>query len=114
MKRIIVTNNKKVEAMYSDKVEVIYLDGSSALKVLEEGKQVAEEGGHLLLDPTRYKGYYRSLAFFKDEDRVMPEGKSLSMLDRSIEEAKGAKEKEPVLAGIFQNRDLDVIKKILS
>jgi hypothetical protein len=54
------------------------------------------------------------LAFFKDEDRVMPEGKSLSMLDRSIEEAKGAKEKEPVLAGIFQNRDLDVIKKILS
>ncbi len=115
MKRIIVTNNKRVKAQYSDKTEVVFLENASGMDVLREGKRVASEGGRLLLDPVRYKGYYRTLAFYKD-GKGTPEEKTISLLDRSIEEMKkqnGASSKEPILSGIFQKKDLDVVKKIL-
>jgi hypothetical protein len=41
MKRVIVTNNKKVEDFYARKNEVIMLDSASALDVLKEGEKVA-------------------------------------------------------------------------
>ena len=117
MKRIVVTNNKRVKAQYAGKAEVIYLDKASGLDVLEEGRRVASEGGRLLLDPTRFKGYYRSLVFFKEAHQNAPEDKSVSVLDACIEETKklnGDANKEPILAGIFQKKDLDMVKKILA
>jgi len=115
MKRIVVTNNKKVSAQYSDKVEVVYLENASGMDVLQEGKRIASEGASLLINPVKYKGYYRSLAFFKN-GKSEPEGNTISMLDQSIEATRkqnGAASKEPILSGIFQNKDLDVIKKVL-
>ena len=117
MKKIVVTNNKKVDEMFSGKVDVIFLENSTGLSVLEEAKGVASEGGRLLFDPTRYKGYYRSLPFFKENGGNEPEGKSISLIEKCIEEATkqgSGTEKEPILAGIYQKKDLDVVKKILS
>ena len=37
MKKIIITNNKKVEFSYAGKAEIIMLDKASNLSVLEEG-----------------------------------------------------------------------------
>ena len=115
MKRIVVTNNKKVNAQYSDRVEVIYLENASGMDVLQEGKRIASEGGSLLVNPVKYKGYYRSLAFYKN-GKSEPEEKAISMLNQSIEvteKQNGAASKEPILSGILQNKDLDVIKKVL-
>ncbi len=115
MKRIVVTNNKKVNAQYSDKVEVVYLENASGMDVLVEGKRIASEGGSLLVNPVKYKGYYRSLAFYKN-GKSEPEEKAISMLNQSIEDTKkqnGSASKEPILSGILQNKDLDVIKKVL-
>jgi hypothetical protein len=117
MKRIVVTNNKRVETQYSGKAEVVYLEKASELDVLEEGKRIASEGGRLLLDPARFKGYYRSLVFFKEAHKNGPDEKSVSVLNECIEEAKkknGDSNKEPILAGILQKKDLDLVKKILA
>jgi hypothetical protein len=84
MKRIVVTNNKRVKAQYAGKAEVIYLG---------------------------------SLVFFKEAYQNAPEDKSVSVLDACIEETKklnGDANKEPILAGIFQKKDLEIVKKILA
>ncbi|HQC82220.1 MAG TPA: hypothetical protein PLD22_02700 [Bacillota bacterium] len=115
MKRIVVTNNKRVKAQYADKAEVIYLDNATGLDVLEAGKRVASEGGRLLLDPTRFKGYYKSLVFFKEAHKNAPGEKSVAVIDECIEDAKkNGSDKEPILAGIFQKKDLEIVKKILA
>ncbi len=117
MCRIVVTNNKMVEEMLSDKADVIFLDNASGLKVFEEGRRIASEGGRLLVDPTRFKGYYRSLAFFKGDESDKPDEKSLSMIDQSINQLSqqnGANGKESILAGIYQKKDLNVVKSVLA
>ena len=38
MKRVIVTNNKKVENFYEGKTKVVMLNDASALEVLKEGE----------------------------------------------------------------------------
>ena len=56
------------------------------------------------------------LAFFKEDQKNAPEEKSISLLDQCIEDTmkqNGASNKEPILAGILQKKDLDVVKKIL-
>ncbi len=116
MKRVIVTNNKKVEDFYARKNEVIMLDSASALDVLKEGEKVALEGGRLMLDPTRRKGYYKSLIFLVDEQSDAPHEKSLELIQGCIAEAAKIDSdtaKEPILAGILQNRDLNLVKSVL-
>lgn len=116
MKRIIVTNNKKVQNNFSDKAEVIMLENASCLQVLNEGLKIAEKGGRLLLDPTRRKGCYRSLVFFLDGEGGEPDEKSLALVKKCIADAGDAEKavnKESLLTGILQNRDLDVVKSIV-
>jgi len=117
MKRIVITNNKKVESTVADKAEVVMLDKASNLDVLQEGLKAATKGARLLLDPTRRKGYYKSLVFFLDEKEKTPDEKSISILKRCMTEltAQGnsAGNKEPILAGILQSRDLDLVKSVL-
>ena len=116
MKRVIVTNNKKVENFYEGKTKVVMLNDASALEVLKEGEKVAEEGGKLMIDPTRRKGYYKSLIFLVEEESAAPHEKSLQLIKGCIEEtSKSAGEagKEPLLAGIHQNGDLNLVKSIM-
>lgn len=114
MKKVIVTNNEKVEYLYSGKVEVIMLKEASGINVLQEGKNVASKGGRLLLDPTRSNGYYKSLVFLVDEEIQGPDDKSLSLLNQCITKNGKTTNKEPIIAGIFQNKDLGIVKKILN
>jgi hypothetical protein len=116
--RLIVTNNKKVEGKYTGRAEVRYLKDMSAVSVLHEARKVAAEGGKLMVDPTKLKGYYRSLPFFVDKEAKEPDEKSLTMIDFCIEQAKrnGNTEdnsQEPLLSGILQNKDLGLVSKIL-
>lgn len=114
MDRVIVTNNIKVKERFEGKAEIIYLDGSSALDIFKESKEIAKKGGRLLFDPSRGKGFYRSLAFFKGEN-ASPDDKTISMLEKSMESLNGNKEpgKESILSTIYQNKDLDIVKKVL-
>jgi len=117
MKKVIITNNKKVEYHYTGRAEVIMLDNASSLKVLEEGTKIASKGGRLLLDPTRRKGYFKSLIFYMEEENNTPDEKSVFMLNKSISELTSSGNipvsKEPILAGILQNRDLDLVRSVL-
>lgn len=117
MKRIIVTNNKKVQNNFTDKAEVIMLENASCLQVLNEGVKIAEKGGRLLLDPTRRKGSYRSLVFYLENGYGSPDEKSLSLIRQCIDGAgdaeKKAANKESLLTGILQNRDFNVVKSII-
>ena len=116
MKRVIVTNNKKVEYHYTGKAEVIMLNNASAREVLQEGEKLILKGGRLMLDPSRRKGYYKSLVLLMDENEKNPDEKSLSILQGCINEAcqgNSSDSKEPLLAGILQNRDLELVKSIL-
>jgi hypothetical protein len=116
MKKVIITNNKKVEYSYAGKAEVIMLDKASSLNVLQEGIKIALKGGRLLLDPTRRKGYYKSLIFYMEEGKNTPDEKSISILNKSINELTSqgniTVNKEPILAGILQNRDLDLVRSV--
>lgn len=116
--RIIVTNNKKVESNYNRKAEVTLLKSSSNLEVMQEARKIAEAGGRLLLDPTRGKGYFRSLPFFIDESNSTSDKKSLQLIDLCIDQlTKSANHsdsgKEPLLSGIMQNKDLNTLSKVL-
>lgn len=116
MKRVIVTNNKKVEYHYAGKVEVIMLKNATVCDVLQEGKKLALKGGRLMLDPSRRKGYYKSLVLLMDENAQDPDEKSLSILKGCINVAGqqgNSGDKEPLLAGILQNRDLDLVKSVM-
>ena len=114
MDRVIVTNNSKVKDRFEGKAEIIYMDGSSALDILKESKEIAQKGGRLLFDPSRSKGFYRSLAFFKAEN-ASPDDKTIAMLEKSLDSLNGDKGpgKESILSAIYQNKDLDVVKKVL-
>lgn len=114
MKKIIVTNNKKVESSYHSKEDVQMLDGAPTVEVLRAGLKIASEGGKLLLDPSRKKNYFKSLIFHMDGQKG-PDKKSLEMLEKCLRDnSMTAVVKEPVLSGIHQNRDLDLVKSILA
>ncbi len=116
MKRVIVTNNKKVEYHYAGKAEVIMLKNATVREVLQEGEKLVLKGGRLMLDPSRRKGYYKSLVLLMDENENNPHEKSLLIVRGCINEASqqgNSSDKEPLLAGILQNRDLELVKSVL-
>jgi len=115
MKRVIVTNNQKVEDQYAGKAEVVMLKNASALEVLQEGEKLAMKGGKLMLDPSRRKGYYKSLILLMDENETNPDEKSLEIIKSCINESgsQGNNGKEPLLSGILQRRDLNLVKSVL-
>lgn len=114
MKKIIVTNNKKVASTYQSKEDVKMLNGASTVEVLREGLKIASEGGKLLLDPSRRKNYFKSLVFHLDGQKG-PDKKSIQMIEKCLNDNSiSAVVKEPVLSGIHQNRDLDLIKSVLA
>ena len=116
MKRVIVTNNKKVKSYFAERAELIMLENKPSLQVLVEGEKIASKGGRLLIDPTRKKGYYKSLVFYLDDEMNQPDEKSISLLKKCMEDTTGDKSpaanKESILAGILQNRDLNMVKSI--
>jgi len=116
--RVIVTNNKKVENKYFEKADVRMLKNSSNLAVVKEARKIAETGGRLLIDPTRKKGYFLSLPFLVDDTNKTSDKKSLQLIDLCIDQltksvGQSDSSKEPLLAGIMQNKDLDTLYKIL-
>jgi len=116
--RVIVTNNKKVENKYFEKADVKMLKNSSNLAVIKEARKIAETGGRLLVDPTRKKGYYLSLPFLVDDSNKTADKKSIQLIDQCIDQLTKSgnhtdSTKEPLLSGIMQNKDLDLIHKIL-
>ena len=114
MRKIIVTNNKKVEQSYNAKEDVQMLEGAPTVEVLQAGLKIASEGGKLLLDPSRKKNYFKSLIFHMDGQKG-PDAKSIQMLEKCLRDnTMTAVVKEPVLSGIHQNRDLDLVKSILA
>ena len=113
MKKIILTNNRKVEEAYKGKAEVRLLEKATTHEVLSEGVKMASKGAKLLLDPSRRKNYYKSLVFLMENESA-PHETSLTNLDRAIKALNGNGNAEPILAGIHQNRDLDLVKSILA
>ena len=117
MKRVVVTNNKKVEYDLAGKAEVVMLDKASTLDVLQEGLKAAAKGARLMMDPTRRKGYYKSLVFYVDEFENTPDEKSVALLNQCKTELGGkgspAGNKEPILASILQKRDLDLVRSVI-
>jgi hypothetical protein len=85
----------------------------TAHDILAEGVKVASKGGKLLLDPSRRKNYYKSLVFLMDAEST-PHETSLLNLDKAIRSLNGNGGSEPILAGIHQNRDLDLVKSVLA
>ena len=113
MKKMILTNNRKVEEAYKGKAEVRLMEKASAHDVLKEGVKMASSGAKLLLDPSRRKNYYKSLVFLMENESA-PHDTSLANLDKAIRSLNGNGGSEPILAGIHQNRDLDLVKSILA
>lgn len=116
--RVIVTNNEKVKTRYSGKIETIMVNNSSSLNVFREGLTLANKGGRLLIDPSRCKGYYKSLPFFMEEGENTPDHESVTHLNKCIDlfskpGINPSSEKEPLFSGILQNRDLGLLQKIL-
>lgn len=118
MDKIVLTNNKKVKETYADKADMRYMEGVSAHEIFEEAKKIVESGGKLLVDPSagNVKSYYKSIVFMVgDEDIGISTQRSLELLDKCVQRTAGMKkDKEPVLAGIMQNKEVDVLKRILS
>ncbi|NLP30642.1 MAG: hypothetical protein GX363_05870 [Clostridiales bacterium] len=116
MKKVIVTNNSKVKDYYSGKFEVNYLEDGTSYKVLEEAKEAVKKGGVVLQDPRKNLGsYYKSLVvYFNGKKNDDINEKSLSLVDKAISSYNKKAEKKPLLAGIIQNNDLDIVKKILN
>lgn len=116
MKRIVLTNNKKVQSNFADKADIKFMENASAYEIYEEGRKVVENGGRLLVDPTigGIKNYYKSIAFVEG-DGDAPDQRSLELLGKCLEVAKDApRGKEPVLSGIMQKKEVDSLKRILA
>ncbi len=118
MKRIVLTNNKKVQSQYAEKADIRLMESASTHEIYEEGRKVVENGGKLIVDPSagNTKSFYKSLVFIEGEDAAgVPSQRSLELLDKCLKRTAGAKKsKEPVLAGIMQNKDVDSLKRILA
>ena len=115
MKRVIITNNKKVKEAFEGKAEVKYIN-STAIDIFEEARELAKSGGKMLVDPTRMpvKNYYRSIPFLVDGGA--PSERSIDLIESCLGKLDGKKEgfaKEPVLAGLQQNKDMEPIKKVM-
>lgn len=116
MKRIVLTNNKKVKNQFAQKADVKFIEDASAAEIYEEGRKIVENGGKLLMDPTQgsIKSYFKSLAFIKGESDT-PDQRSIELLSKCIDATKDEKRgKEPLLSGIMQNKEVDILKKILA
>lgn len=116
MKRIVLTNNKKVHSQFADKADVKFMENASAHEIYEESRKVVENGGKLLMDPTAgsVKSYYKSLVLLEG-DGSAPDQRSLELLGKCLQMTEGtAKGKEPLLSGIMQNKEVDTLKRILA
>lgn len=116
MKKIILTNNKKVQNQLNDKANIIFMENATPYEIYDEGRKVAENGGKLMMDPTigNIKSYYKSLIFLEG-DGDPSHTKSLELLDKCLNVTKNMeKGKEPLLSSIMQNKEVDAISKILA
>lgn len=116
MKRIVITNNKKVQSNFDGKAEIKFMENASPYEIYEEGRKIVENGGKLLVDPSAggIKNYYKSLAFMQGDDNS-PDPRSLELLGKCIEACKDMpRGKEPVLSGIMQKKEVDSLKRILA
>ena len=119
MKKMIITNNPKAQK-FEIAMEVEYLPNKSVVAVLNQGKKLAEQGGQLLIDPNKAnpaKSYYKSLPFFMNSSKL-PDERSLGLIDTALAQAKNAgitedAGKEPMMAGLLQGKDYELIKKVL-
>jgi len=115
MKRVIITNNKKVIEEFAEKAEVRYED-MTAPEILEKAKEIIGSGGKMLVDPARtpLKNYYRSIPFIMDGSE--PSQESIKLIDKCLGKMESKKDKyskEPVLSGVQQNSDMDMVRKVL-
>ncbi len=119
MEKMIITNNPQAES-YAGKIKVAYLENKSTLAVLKEGLKVAQEGGQLLVDPNKNnpaKAYYKSLPFYKN-GATGPDQRSMDLLKSALSQVEktGMGEeagKEPLLVGLQQKKDMEVLSKVL-
>lgn len=118
MKRIVLTNNKKVQEKFNDKAEMRFMEDASCHDIYIEARKVVENGGKLLMDPTagNIKSYYKSLVFIEDgSDSGVSNQRSLELIDKCLNKTSGDKKaKEPVLSGIMQKKEIDTLIRILA
>lgn len=114
MKRLIITNNPKVQEILPEKAQVDYKQ-VSALKIIEEADALVKKGAKLLIDPLRtpLKSYYRSMPFLIDDTdpsqaNIDAVGETMNKMRRDPE----AYSKEPVMSSLQQKKDLNLIMKI--
>lgn len=120
MKKIMITNNPKVQD-FELYMEVEYMENKTVFAILNEGKKLAEQGGQLLIDPSKVspiKSYYKSLPFFFTNNNA-PDERSLALINAALAQLEkvGSTEefrKEPLLSWLLQGKDYDIIDKIVS
>lgn len=123
MKRIVVTNNRRVYDRYRDRMDVTLLTEASYLEVLKRSRDYVEQGGKLLMHPTRGaagpgRSPFKSLLIGMQEEGGLCD-KSLKMVKDAIDQAEknyGAKADrvwKPMLPGMHERSDLSRIELIV-
>ncbi|MEA4923108.1 MAG: hypothetical protein VB031_07025 [Eubacteriaceae bacterium] len=115
MRKCIITNNAKTRDEFADTVDVTYVSGTP-LEVLEHARQMAHDGGKMLIDPTRTpaKKYYRSIPFMVDGSE--PCERSIELIDSCLDRLESRRDsfaKKPLLAGMDQRQDTDTVRKVI-
>lgn len=116
MRRVIITNNKKVQTNFSDKAEVKFVEATPT-EVFRQAKEIANKGGKMLTDPTRLSvtNYYRSIPFVISDDNS-PQQFSLDNIETCLKKLEGKESKfakAPVMASMHQSKDLEIVKKVV-
>lgn len=123
MKRIVITNNKKVLDRYMDRMDVMLLEEGSYLDVLHQADEIVRKGGKLLMHPldgskNPKQSPYKSILLGMEEEPEI-DSKSVGLIETSIrivESNFGEKAKtgwKPRFQKLMENADLSTIERIV-
>ncbi|MDO4546340.1 MAG: hypothetical protein Q4C25_09300 [Bacillota bacterium] len=118
-RKVIVTNNPKVEEKFGERVELIYMEGARAYQVFLKVKEMLEEGARLTRpDIEDTHSYYRTVCLFYGDEHA-PTKRNLAEIDRALKATHNLsgyyKEPDflPAFAVAAQTADLKRVKLTL-
>ena len=98
MKKLLITNNKLVDEKFKDKMEIVFLDGSNYLDILDYVRDMIHKGHKLLTHPLSgsikpNETPYKSIMISKETQELDTEG--LVIIEESILTAKKFMDNKP-------------------
>jgi len=98
MKKLLITNNKLVDEKFKDKMEIVFLDGSNYLDILDYVRDMIHKGHKLLTHPLSgsikpNETPYKSIMISKETYELDTEG--LVIIEESILTAKKFMDNKP-------------------